>query len=164
MFITLWLCPVLLSFKSDHSAQRDSTRQNSFVKLSRVGRCADRGLKPNSLSANTTRLNSTQLAVGLSWVGSYRHVKCLRLVHDNVRQKTTASWSIWRFLTCLESVASRNPVGIIPANQREVRRVTSRPVYRKCARQVDIVSIYCGKVMLERGTNKMRIIHDQPSA
>jgi hypothetical protein len=26
---------------------------------------------------------------------------------------------------CLESVASRNPVGIIPANRREVERVTS---------------------------------------
>jgi len=46
-------------------------------------------------------------------------------VYDDVRRPTTASWSIWRFLTCLESIASRNPVGIITANQCEVARVTS---------------------------------------
>jgi len=44
----------------------------------------------------------------------------LRLAHDDERQPTTASWSILRLLTCLESVANRNPVEIIPANQREV--------------------------------------------
>jgi len=44
---------------------------------------------------------------------------------------TTASWSIWWFLTCLDFVTSRNAVGIIPANQCEVRRVTSRPVHQK---------------------------------
>jgi len=79
----------------------------------------------------------------LSWVGSHRHVVGLR------RRPTTASWFIWRFLTCLESVASRNQVGIIPANQHEVGRVTSRPVYKKCT-----ASPYCVNIFFAEGDRK----------
>jgi len=55
------------------------------------------------------------------------HSMGLRLAHDDVRTPTTD----WRFLTCLESVVSRNPVEIIPANQCEVGPVTSRPVIQR---------------------------------
>jgi len=44
----------------------------------------------------------------------------LRLAHDDVRRPTTD-------LTILSMSRNREPVGVIPANQREVGRVTSRP-------------------------------------
>jgi len=37
------------------------------------------------MSTDTTQLNSTQLAVGLSWVESYKHVMGLRLAYDSLR-------------------------------------------------------------------------------
>jgi len=65
-----------LSFKSDHIAWRDSTQQNSFVKLSRVGLC-DHGFrgdwyKPNLLISETriSGLSNDTSIVSIVWTAN----------------------------------------------------------------------------------------------